>query len=73
MGYNSNEDQYTVKLDNPPKSPKMYTEAEVQQAVKKEREGILSILIEEQEEFAEDRDKNCLNYAIATLRAKGNE
>jgi len=52
---------------------KRYTKAELQQAVKEEREACLKILIEEQKEFAEDRDKQALVYSIAALRARVNE
>jgi len=49
---------------------KVYTEAELKQSVKEEREEILAILIEEQEEFAEDRDKQCLVYSIAAIKGR---
>ena len=45
----------------------------VKEAVKEEREACLKILIEEQKEFAEDRDKQALVYSIAALRARVNE
>ncbi len=41
-----------------------------QEGRKSEINEFLKLLIEEQEEYAEDRDKNTLNYFIAVMREK---
>ncbi len=41
-----------------------------QEGRKSERTDCLKILTEEQEEFAEDRDKQALVYSIAAIKAR---